>query len=358
MKFSKHQEEIITKIAEGTVFDIVSYLKEFNLTTYKKLDKKAVEEIVKTKEDGKTYKKLKDGVNTISMRNSFNNFQIHNSIDYIPPREEDYEQVEAVVDFSKAKISTETSHGTYTFNYFDGINVTNSFLDIKEFLTIWQFLKSEGLVLEVDKKVSNSDYEVFVECRPIEKPTNSKTKKIKPSEFTINGVTYKPIENQPLLLLGSEPDRIKDFRDYVDYICVYNKENEVKYSQFIDKQIIGNPDLDLFIKRKFRTKEQMSLIHSLIPAYLALALTVIITIWQECDNSTDKQFEQIQNQLLQIEQTIENSAFDDTTLDDIEKQLEEMGIELNSLSGKEYDDSKIIKKLEELLEELKTENNE
>lgn len=216
MKFSKHQKEIITKIAEGIVFDIVSYLKEFNLTTYKKLDKNAVEEIVKTKEAGKTYKKLKDGVNTISMRNSFDNFQIHNSIDYIPPREEDYEQVEAVVDFSKAKISTETSYGTYEFHYLDGINVTNSFSDIKEFLTIWQ----------------------------------------------------------------------------------------------------------------------------------------------ECDNSTDKQFEQIQKQLSQIEQAIENSAFDNTTLDDIEKQLEEISIELNSLSGKEYDDSKIIKKLEELLEELKTENNE
>ena len=101
----------------------------------------------------------------------------------------------------------------------------------------------------------------------------------------------------------------------------------------------------------------MSLIHSLIPAYLALALTVVITIWQECDNSTDKQFEQIQNQLSQIEQAIENSTFDDTTLNDLEKQIEIISTELNSISSKEYDNSKIIEKLDELLKELKAQNN-
>lgn len=115
---------------------------------------------------------------------------------------------------------------------------------------------------------------------------------------------------------------------------MYNKENKVKYLQFIDRQIIENPDLDLFIKRKFRTKEQMILIHSLIPAYLALALTVVIKIWKECDNWTDKQFKQIQDQLSQIEQAIENNAFDDATLNVLEQQLKEIGIKLNSLSGK------------------------
>ena len=44
MKFSKHEKEIIRKIADGTVYDIPSYLKTFNLTTLKKLDKEAIEE--------------------------------------------------------------------------------------------------------------------------------------------------------------------------------------------------------------------------------------------------------------------------------------------------------------------------
>ena len=87
-----------------------------------------------------------------------------------------------------------------------------------------------------------------------------------------------------------------------------------------------------FIKRKFQTKEQRSLFF-LILAYLALALTLGITIWQECNNTTDKRFAQIQNQLLQIEQTLKENAFDETVLDDLEGKLKEIELVIADLSA-------------------------
>ena len=38
MKFNKHQQLIIKKIASGEITDISTYLKAFDLSTYRKLD--------------------------------------------------------------------------------------------------------------------------------------------------------------------------------------------------------------------------------------------------------------------------------------------------------------------------------
>ena len=38
MKFNKHQQLIIKKIASGEITDISTYLKVFDLSTYRKLD--------------------------------------------------------------------------------------------------------------------------------------------------------------------------------------------------------------------------------------------------------------------------------------------------------------------------------
>ena len=184
----------------------------------------------------------------------------------------------------------------------------------------------------------------------------SETKWAKKNEPAINfpkkyEKVLEELQNQPFLT-GSDPARFKKFRNYIDYICVYNKENEIICSQFIGKQIVANADLDLFIKRKFRTKEQRSLYLSLVPAYLALVLTLGITVWQECNNTTDKQLAQIQSHLVQMEQTLKEKEFDETVLEDIESKLGEIELVITELSAEENEE-KIIEKLEVLLHEIR-----
>ena len=51
-------------------------------------------------------------------------------------------------------IKQETWAGqTYTLNFYEGVHVANVFTDILDFLTIWQFLKSEMLILGEYPKV-------------------------------------------------------------------------------------------------------------------------------------------------------------------------------------------------------------
>jgi hypothetical protein len=346
VKFTKHQKDIIRKIDSGEIYDIVSYLKAFNLTTFRKLDKEAVELRMKQKENGATYKKLKEGVQTVTTTSSYNSAmdipmpQLHINT----PTDNDFIYVEAMLDFHATKKDiTYGTDATYSFDYSKGIEFTNSFSDVKEFLTIWQYLKSENLVLEVDKKIDRKDLEVFFEYKPIEETNYYRRKTSGQSVEVKYPKGYEPMESK-LAFFHDDMKRIKDCRDYVDYYFEYNQSNEAICHQFLGKQIISNPALGLFIKRKFHTVEQRNTFLNLLPAYLALVLTLGISIYQEWDSNKDMQ--RILNVLSQIETQIENSAFNKKYLEDIEKQLEQI-IESGSYNSEMND------KIEGILQEIR-----
>lgn len=345
VKFTKHQKDIIRKIHSGEIYDIVSYLEVFKLTTFRKLDKDVVETRMKQEENGATYKKLKEGVKTLTSTTSYNNLLgvPTPTLQVIAPTENDFIYVEAILNFEATKKNIRYGvDTTYSFDYNEGINFTNSFSDIKEFLTIWQYLKSENLVLEVDKKLEKKDFEVFFEYKPIEETAYYKRKSSQKGIEVKYPSGYEP--NAPNFVFQHDDlNRIKDFRDYIDYFFEYNKSNEAICHQFLGKQIIGNPDLGLFIKRKFRTREQINTFLNLFPAYLALGLTLGTTIYQECDNNKD--MEKMLKELSEIKTQIEDSSLVSSDLDDIEQQLEEI-IKSNSFNS-EMDD-----KLEDILQEI------
>ena len=170
MKLTKKQKDIIKKISTGEIKDIPSYLNVYNLTSFKKLNKEEIVKKMKQEEGEKTYKKLKDGVEilvtttTMDKATGFPSVSTHT----IPPKEEDFEYVSATIAYTSSSITIKNSDSkSFTYDFFEGINITNSFNNIKDFLTIWQFLKSEGLVLEVEKEVKKEDYEPFFEFKPI-----------------------------------------------------------------------------------------------------------------------------------------------------------------------------------------------
>ena len=56
MKFNKHQQLIIKKIASGEITDISTYLKVFDLSTYRKLDENDILNRLNESEKGNCYK--------------------------------------------------------------------------------------------------------------------------------------------------------------------------------------------------------------------------------------------------------------------------------------------------------------
>ena len=132
MKFSKHEKEIIRKIADGTVYDIPSYLKTFNLTTLKKLDKEAIEERLRIEEDGKLYEKIKDDVpRFVNRTTNIMGTDVSMPMPALHAKE-DAEYVPAIIDYTGAECPVVTQNEvTFVYKYFEGINCTNSFSDIK-----------------------------------------------------------------------------------------------------------------------------------------------------------------------------------------------------------------------------------
>lgn len=348
MKFTKHQKEIIRKIASGEITDIPSYIKVFNLSTFYKLSKNDIEDRMKKTENGKTYRKLKKDVKTVYTTTSTNNAlgipmpQIQSAV----PKEEDFEYVSAVISYKNSVKTIKIDESTkFEYNYFEGITITNSFNDIKNFLTIWQFLKSEGLILEVSKKISKADYEPYFEYKLISETKYGKEKA--ENELTVDapnleqGKYTKP--DSPIFLSHVDPDRIKDYRNYIDYYFEYNKANELICSQFIDKQIYGNSELNAFIKKGYRTLEQRSLFMSLLPAYLALVIAIIIPVFQQkfADNSD---LITIQNQLTEIQQTLTDNPSPNLT--EMENLLQEILEETSNTDS-------IDAQLKDILQEIK-----
>lgn len=349
MKFNRHEKEIIRKIADGIVYDIPSYLKAFNLTTLKKLDKKAIEKRLCIEEDGKLYEKIKDDAprfvnGTINMMGK--------DVSTVMPAlhtKDDAEYVAATIDYTGEECSIVAQNdATFVYKYFEGINCINSFSDIKRFLTIWQYLKAENLVLEVDKRVTAADYEIFFEYKPFQETVYAHKLKEREEAAKINSEKYVKVEKELTKQLAyDDPNRIKPFRNYCDYLFEYDKNKEILCKQFLDKQIIGNADLDLFIRRKFHTYEQHSLFHSLLPAYLALVLTLAITIYQEWDNNQD--MAKIYSHLSIIEQQLQDT--DNNLLSGPELEMLEQ--QLNAILEKDFGNDSINDKLQELLEVIK-----
>lgn len=58
MKLTKYQKEIIKT---GEVYDILSYLNDFNLTTFRKLNREAAKKRLEEKENEATYQQIKHG---------------------------------------------------------------------------------------------------------------------------------------------------------------------------------------------------------------------------------------------------------------------------------------------------------
>lgn len=337
MHFKRHEKEIIKKIASGEVRDIPSYLEVFKLNTFYRLDKKEIEKKLETTEGGKTYKKLKSCESLFNYGTTYlqNPIEMTNSVPQISSvvhGDEDYEYIPAKLQYKESSYTVDVDEkNSYTYDFFKGINVANSFSDIKMFLTIWQFLKSEGLVLEVDKETSSKDYEPFFDFKPIEE-TSYYMDKVKKAQ-NVGKPDLIPLLSGNMTL-GKYIDRnaIKDYRDYVDSLFEYNISHERICSQFINKQIYGNSELDFFIKKGFKTTEQINVKRALIPAYLALVLTLVIAIWQQLsvDNSD---LVKIQNQIEEIQTIIDDKNEPD--LSQIEKDLKIIIEEVSSLDGGE-----------------------
>lgn len=336
---SKEEKQIIEKIKDGKIFDIVSFLKEFGLGSIKKYNKEEIEERFNKSENGKEYKVLREDYDT-----SIGNYHMNKSMNlsfkfnYDVPTEEDYINKKARLSYANTSISIKYEDKNYCFNYLDGIFIPNSFEEIKKFLVIWTYLKSEGLIIEVDKLITHEDISIFFEQRfkcDDEKQINIKELSNTIKQFEASQVNLN-LENMPLMY-NRKKEVVRDANEFVDFYFQYVKEYELICSKFIGKKILPTTDLELFIKHKYMTKEERNQVYahvasyaSLIVAFLSLALSIspfvknddikgIISI-QDNLKIIEKKINEINGNLIEIT----NEKQKDSEVNDIIKEINEI----------------------------------
>lgn len=308
MKLSKHQKETIRKIFSGEINDITSYLKYFNLGTEVKFDKNLIED-------------------SFSKDNLPKKYYYHSSVSRKPSNmltETDYLQKlgNGELDPNHYKESTlrlsfntgikqETWEGqTYTLNFYEGIYVANSFTDILEFLTIWQFLKSEMLILEVPQNFSPKVLGLFYTKTALNKDNSM------PLENRIKNIDYK--------------DFTYDDKYYLNNNYTLSHEHCLMCKEYLDKRICPSARLGLFIKRRFKTYEEETQNNALFVAWMAIFVSIALTFLPYLHKEENSTLDSIAEDLHDIKYSIDSSDLNG----DITQKLNSIIEKLNEVDSK------------------------
>lgn len=255
MKFSKHQKEILKQIAAGNVYDLYSYIKHFRLGKWIKLDSNQIlkrfteDTIPKTVYCAKGLKKIQSNMLTEKQyRIKLNKHEL-NPDEYVP--------YEISLRFDTGIQQKDWEGNIYTFDFYKGVLIAKSFSDITDFLVLWQYLKSEMLILEVPQKCSVETLGLFF--------TELKNKVYQPSlDEQIAGIDLSDFSYSDQSYLGDSTFQL-------------SYEHCIMCKEYLGKKICASTALELFIKKRFHTSEERMQNSALFAAWLAIAVSILLT---------------------------------------------------------------------------------
>lgn len=267
MKFTKHQKETIQHIFSGDIYDITSYLKYFNLGTTIKFDKSEIINRFNTDDIPKKY--------------YFPNALQHKYANMLT--EEDYlaklqnseinpnNYTVSILQLSyNSGIKHESWNASdYTLNFYKGVYVANSFTDILEFLTLWQYLVSEMLILEVPHDFSAEVLGLFYKKEDYSQAENRSI------NDRIKNINFDTFSYDDQYYLG-------------DNIYTLSHEHCIMCKEYMAKRIYPSTKLGIFINKNFTTYEERTQNKALFVAWLAIFVSVILTFapyFHQEDNS-------------------------------------------------------------------------
>lgn len=320
MNFDEHQKEIIKTIDNGTVFDILSFVKEFGYYEVYKVDKHEIETAFAEQEKGKTYPIIKPS----SGSQIFNN---HTKL------AEDIENKPAKLFYRDTNVFINCREQKFTYDLCsdNGICISTSFDEIKNFIALWEYLKNELDVLEVKKNLDCEEVGLFFQKKAnpqyfqgIEQDNNMIPIDLFGFRISNDSVTLEETQSNPVYAIK-----------YIETIleCDYDKLNVCEY--YLDKKIIPTPALRNFIASDFSTPDQIATKDSLKAAWIAIGISIVATLIS------------VGATLFSIYATYNVDPSEDN-LKVIQEQLDNIFNELQDIDGLKYDDSRLIEELEEI----------
>lgn len=301
MKLDDNQKELVQKIKNREITDVLSFVKYYNLGYEISADKSDIEKQFEELYKDKTY--------ICDKRSTYcTNEYIINEIDRTTI------EVKPRLSFQHTNVAFGMKDFPYTFNYFKKVYVTEEINKIISFIALWNYLKEQALVIELPKTCSEEDMALFI---------RKEAKK----------ETYKVIEQDAENKMDYS-DTVVFAADLLDYELVFDDENFEIIIPFLQKKIYPAPELNTFIQKGFNTTEEVNNRNNFLIALAGVIIAIVTSgasiIMTLMDRGYYKELEDI-NKTLQ-------------------KQLSSIEIQLDELSNKEYSDSAIIEKIDELIE--------
>ena len=297
MKFSKHQKEILKKINEGKVFNITSYLETFNLRNFIKYDMNEVNTLFQNDPLPKKFYYPNNIPPRPSMVISENEFYKREKEHTLSP--DKYNSLNINLSYT-CGIQHKTLDGlTFTLDFYKGVYVSTCFDKIIEFLSLWQYLKSEMLILDAPYDPGNEDIGIF----------------------------FSKTSSYPMDYLKNWQERIKDI-DFVNhtysdqhylsgYKYIFSDEYFNICKEFWNRRIYKTAKLSLFIQKRFQTTEENMQNNALVAAWLAILVAVILPFLPIGNND----LKYIEDKIEQIESQLDATRNNTSTLPQIQSEL-------------------------------------
>ena len=338
MKLTKHQEKIVDKIVEGKVYDITTYLKEFDKCHAKKYNFQEIEKSFENIENGKRYSVVEEDsyYYTSVYDENGNCIRISDVSETLTYRFKDYpllKPVKAVLNGSIKKAVVQYQKQEYAIDFNENVLVADSFDDIKEFIALWCYLRNQALIFDVNKSVGNEDIGLFFELKSQEIGRESNPTWSITTTIDSIGETKDKTECRVELV------PYKDINDYIEKLWEINDENLKACEDFLDKKIISTGALKVYKQKKYKTVEELSVKANLRIAIIAVIISVIsvvignvLPLFQKQDT---EYLDEISKKISVIEENIKDDNGNSDTSDeineirndlkDIEKEITEIG---------------------------------
>lgn len=293
MRFNKHQRDIIKAIKNKEVYDIESFVKKFNLYEHFVVDKEKIKKAFDESELGKEYP-VYVSKNVLDLKNK-REISVPARLEYMD---------------NKKKVTFDNS--CYEYDLWDekGFNIAINYDEIVGFISLWEYLKRELDVFEIEKTVSRSEIELFF--RKYEKTTNK-------SNSTND---YIPIVQEELFQLTDGKFQRKvgevDYNvvrrnayNYVEEDVGIDNEQLKIFSVYLHKKILPTPSLTKYVSNRYQTEDEKATRLSLRIAIISIIIAIFSSSFSvyaafKIDPSNDN-LKIIQEKL----DTIENSIRDD-----------------------------------------------
>lgn len=340
MKFTKHQQDIISKIISGEIYDIKSYLNVYQKCHTEQYDMNSLRAAFEESENSREYKVIKEGFSlytTVPMQTAMGRVPLPQRRLKIP--ENEYEMKRAIFIDKAPHFHYTYESNEFEFDFCAGTSIANDFSDVVGFIALWSYLKQEALILEVNEAISAADIGLFFEKVSADQAPEKEKVTVEIDSMPVAQLTALDIDFD---VLAEAPKHFA--HEYSDITWRINEEHLLICHDFLGKRIIPTSLLWTFANKNYRTNEQIAQDNNFRIAIVALIVSVlsiafgIFSPWvqpaQPEITAISKQLSIISNQLSEIKtELLSKSEKKETYLDDVLNEINNLKNEIERQSA-------------------------